>query len=53
VNVDANASSGSDADVYASGSFKGEASSGADLTVSGSPRSTEVNSSSGGEIHIN
>jgi hypothetical protein len=51
--VDANASSGSDADVYTSGSFKGEASSGSDVTVYGSPTSTEVNSSSGGDIHIN
>ena len=32
---------------------KGEASSGSDVTVYGSPTSTEVNSSSGGDIHIN
>ncbi len=52
LNVDANASSGSDADVYASESVKAEASSGSDLTVYGKPKQTEINSSSGADIHI-
>jgi hypothetical protein len=51
--VDANASSGANADVHASGSFKGEASSGSDITVYGKPASQEVNTSSGADISIN
>jgi hypothetical protein len=51
--VDANASSGADANLYASGSFKGEASSGSDIKVYGNPANQQVNTSSGADININ
>jgi hypothetical protein len=53
LSIDANASSGSDADVYASESVKADASSGSDLTVHGNPAQTEINSSSGADVHMN
>jgi hypothetical protein len=51
--VDADASSGSDIDAFASGSFKGNASSGADISVAGNPAGREVNTSSGADISFN
>jgi hypothetical protein len=51
--VDANASSGSDIDAYASGSFKGEASSGSDISVAGNPTGREASTSSGADISFN
>jgi hypothetical protein len=52
LDVDANASSGSDLDVYASASVKADASSGADITVRGKPAQTAVQSSGGADIKI-
>lgn len=51
--VQADVSSGSDADIFASQSIKADASSGSDLTVYGSPTDTTLNSSSGADIHVN
>lgn len=43
-------SSGAEAEVHASGSFKGQASSGSDIDVYGNPTHQDVRTSSGGDI---
>ena len=50
--MDANSSSGSDLDVYASKSIKANASSGSDLTIYGNPPEVDQESSSGSDIKI-
>jgi len=48
----ANASSGGDLTLFASGSADANASSGGDITIAGDPQRIDVNTSSGGDIHI-
>ena len=50
--VSVEVSSGANAEVFASTSVKAEASSGADVTVHGSPAQTDSESSSGGDVTI-
>jgi len=49
-NAKANASSGADVDLYSTGTANGQASSGADISFSGGPRTQEVSKSSGGSV---
>lgn len=48
----ADVSSGADITVYASESVRADASSGGDITVYGGPTNTNVDESSGGDVHI-
>ena len=52
MDVTAEASSGATARVYASETLKGEASSGGDVWVGGSPKVLHSNESSGGDVHL-
>ncbi|HEY9009834.1 MAG TPA: head GIN domain-containing protein [Devosia sp.] len=47
-----NASSGSDVELHANGALKAEASSGSDIKVRGTPKTTEIEESSGGRVDL-
>lgn len=47
-----NASSGSDVELHANGTLKAEASSGSDISVRGTPKTTEIEESSGGSVDL-
>ncbi len=51
-NADATASSGADIDIAASGSVKGRASSGGQITFHGNPAQRDVDSASGGDVNF-
>lgn len=51
-NAIADVSSGADLTLYASQSLEADASSGGDITVYGGPKNTNIDKSSGGDVHI-
>ncbi|MFC2951973.1 head GIN domain-containing protein [Marinicaulis aureus] len=51
-NAVADVSSGADLTLYASESLVADASSGGDITVYGAPKNTNIDKSSGGDVHI-